>query len=168
MLSLNHPDFSRRSPDMLNTYRCLVLPFLVFTMLSACDVSIKFGHFDEDKNLALAGVDKYRGLYEKQDYKHLYDLGSSALKEAVPEERFTSEVQSAMAQYGQYKSSTLVGSSCFPNEVRLVYDTEYEKAKVRELMSWSVSGSQAELTTYEVLPSQGEFQKQSQVGCPVP
>jgi hypothetical protein len=153
---------------MLKTYCRLVLSLLVFATLSACDVRIKSGNFDEDKALALAGVDNYRGLYEKQDYGHLYDLGSSAFKAAVLKEQFASAVQSAIAEYGKYKSSALVGSSCFPNEVRLVYDTEYERAKVRELMIWSVTGSQAELTAYQVLPSQGEFQKESQVGCPVP
>jgi hypothetical protein len=153
---------------MFKTSRCLVLPFLAFATLSACEVRVKSGHFDEDRILALAGVAKYRGLYEKRDYERLYDLSSSALKAAVPKEQFASAVQSAMAQYGNYKSSALVGSSCFPNEVRLVYDTEYERAKVRELMTWSVTGSQAELTTYQVLPSQGEFHKESQVGCPVP
>lgn len=153
---------------MLKTFRCIVLPFLAFATLSACDVRVKSGRFDEDRTLALAGVDKYRGLYEKRDYERLYNLGSSALKAAVPKEQFASAVQSAIAQYGNYKSSALLGASCFPNEVRLAYDTEYENAKVRELMIWSVSGSQAELTMYQVLPNQDEFHKESQVGCPVP
>lgn len=153
---------------MLKTFRCIVLPFLAFATLSACDVRVKSGRFDEDRNLALAGVDKYRGLYEKRDYERLYNLGSSALKAAVPKEQFASAVQSAIALYGNYKSSALLGASCFPNEVRLAYDTEYENAKVRELMIWSVSGSRAELAMYQVLPSQDEFHKESQVGCPVP
>lgn len=153
---------------MLKTYRYLVLTLLVAALLSACDVHFKFGHFDEDKTEALAGVEKYRTLYESQDYESLYDLGSTALKTAVPKEQFVSAIQSAIAQYGKYKASVLVGSSCFPNEVRLVYDTQYERANVRELMTWSVSGSQAELKAYEVLSSQADFHKESQVGCPVP
>lgn len=153
---------------MLKTNRYLVLTLLVSTLLSACGVHFKSGHFDEDKTEALAGVEKYRALYGNQDYEGLYDLGSPALKTAVPKEQFVSAVQSAMAQYGRYKASVLVGSSCLPNEVRLVYDTRYERANVRELMTWSVPGSQAELKAYEVLSSQADFHKESQVGCPVP
>lgn len=145
----------------------LIVTLLGIAHLSACDVRVKAGHFDEDKARALAGVEEYRILYEKQDYARLYDLGSSAFKATVPKEQFISAVQGAMSQYGRYKSSVLVGPSCFPNEVRLVYDAEYEKAKVRELMSWTVLESQAELMMYQVSPSGDEFDKASQVGCPV-
>lgn len=152
---------------MLTIYRYLVLTLVTSAALSACDVHVKSGHFDEDKAQALVGVQKYRTLYESQDYARLYDLGSSALKAAVPKEQFVTAVQSAMAQYGRYKSSVLIASSCFPNEVRLAYDTQYERARVRELMIWSVPRGEAELMTYQVLPNQDEFQKESQVGCPV-
>lgn len=153
---------------MRKNCRYLVLMLLGAAMLSACDVHFKAGHFNEDKLLALAGVEKFRMLYEKQDYAHLYDLGSPAMKASMPKEQFISVAQTAIAQLGRYKSSVLVGSSCFPNAVRLVYDAEYEKTKVRELMTWSVSDDQAELVAYEVTPDRDEFHKESQVGCPVP
>jgi hypothetical protein len=90
------------------------------------------------------------------------------MKASMPKEQFISAAQAVIAQLGRYKSSVLVGSSCFPNEVRLVYDTEYEKAKVRELMTWSVPDDQAELVAYEVAQDRDEFHSESQVGCPVP
>jgi hypothetical protein len=153
---------------MLKIHRCLVLMLLTVVALSACKARVKFGHFDEDKIQALAGVEKYRTLYQNQDYARLYDLGSSTFKSSVPKKQFVSAVQSEMAQYGKYKSSVLIASSCFPNEVRLVYDTQYESENVMELMTWSVPGSQAELMNYKVLPSQTEFHKELQEGCPVP
>lgn len=152
---------------MRKNYRYLITMLMGVAFLSACDVHFKAGRFDEDKARALDGVEKYRILYEKQDYAHLYELGSPALKAAVPKKQFISAVQGAMNEYGRYRSSVLVGSSCFPNEVRLVYDAEYDKAKVREMMTWSVSDSEAELVMYQVSPSWDEFNKASQVGCPV-
>jgi hypothetical protein len=154
---------------MRKNYRYLVLMLLgTAAMLSACDVHFKSGHFGEDKLRALAGVEKFRIFYEKQDFVRLYDLGSPVMKASMPKEQFISAAQTVIAQLGRYKSSVLVGSSCFPNEVRLVYDTEYEKAKVRELMTWSVPDDEAELGKYEIVPVQDEFHKESQVGCPVP
>jgi hypothetical protein len=50
----------------------------------------------------------------------------------------------------------------------LVYDAEYENAKVREFMVWSVPDSEAELVMYQITPGQSEFDKKSQVGCPNP
>ncbi|MFZ6732250.1 hypothetical protein ACO0LG_10040 [Undibacterium sp. Ji42W] len=154
--------------SMHNIYRYLVLALLGATMLSACDVHVKAGYFDKDKAQALASVDKLRTLYEKQDYARLYDMGSTAMKASVQKEQFATTVQTSLAKYGKYKSSVLIGSSCFPNEVRLVYNTEYENMKVMELMVWSLSNSDAGLVMYQISPGQSEFQKQSQVGCPTP
>ncbi|MFZ6710509.1 hypothetical protein [Undibacterium sp. TC9W] len=148
--------------------RYFVVALLGAATLSACDAHVKAGYFDKDKAQALASVDKFRTLYEKQDYSRLYDMGSPVMKGSVQKEQFLTAVQASFAKYGKYKSSVLVGSSCFPNEVRLVYDAEYENMKVRELMVWSVPNNDAELVMYQISPGQGEFQKESQVGCPTP
>ena len=153
---------------MIKHLRRLFLPLVAFAALSGCDVSFKAGNFDEDKTMALTAVQEYRALHNQEDYSELYDLASPALKAAVSKDDFMSAARGATDQYGKYRSSVLVGSSCLPNEVRLVYDTEFEKAKVRELMTWSVAGSKAELSGYEVLANQAEFHKDRQVGCPVP
>ncbi|UOD31211.1 hypothetical protein INH39_05700 [Massilia violaceinigra] len=136
--------------------------------LSACDVHFKTWNVDEDKAQALVGVKKFRVLYEKHDYAHLYDLGSAAMKASMSKDQFISAARISMAQYGKYESSVLVGSSCFPNEVRLVYDAKYQNANVREHMIWSVSSGPAKLTMYQVGAVQVQFDKASQVGCPVP
>jgi hypothetical protein len=161
--------FGNSTATMRKHYRYLILALLGAAALCACDMHFKAGYFDEDKARALASVEKFRTLYEKHDYTGLYDLGSSAMKASISKDQFISAVQASMAQYGAYKSSALVGASCFPNEVRLVYDTKYEKANVQELMIWAVPGSQAELVMYQVGPGQQDrFDKASQVGCPVP
>lgn len=157
-----------RTTGMYKNYRYRVLALLGAVTLSACNVHFKAGQFDEDKARALASVEKFRTLYEKQDYARLYAIGSPAMKASVSKEQFTTAAQTSLTRFGKYKSSVLVGSSCFPNEVRLVYDAEYESAKVREFMVWSVPDSEAELVMYQITPGQSEFDKKSQVGCPTP
>jgi len=149
-------------------YRYQIFALVCATALSACDVHVKARGFDDDKAHALAGVEKFRAMYATQDYAHLYDLGSSAMKASVSREQFVLSAQASSAQYGEYQTSILVGSSCFPNEVRLIYDAKYQKANVRELMIWSVPDTQAELEMYQISPEQVQFDKEKQVGCPVP
>lgn len=90
----------------------------------------KVGYYDEQKTQALAGVEKFRMLYEKHDYARLYAMGAPAMRSSMSKDQFVSAVQTSITRYGRSKSAILVASSCFPNEVRLVYETEYEKAKV--------------------------------------
>lgn len=136
--------------------------------LPACDAKIKAGTFAEDKAQALTSVEKFRAFYEKQNYDRLYEMGAPAMKAAVSKEQFLQAVQSTNVKYGRYKSSVLVGSSCFPNEVRLVYDAKYEKANVREFMVWSVPESDAQLVMYQIGTGQDDFDKRTQQGCPTP
>ncbi|MDR3428787.1 hypothetical protein [Silvimonas sp.] len=152
---------------MCKHYRYQILLLLCAAALSACDAHVKAGSFDEDKAQALNAVEKFRELYGKHDYTDLYDLGSAAMKASITRDQFISAAQTSMAQYGEYESSVLIASSCFPNEVRLVYDAKYQKANVREFMIWSIPGSQAQLTMYQIKTGQEPFDKASQVGCPV-
>ena len=153
---------------MRKHFRCQIFVLLCTAALSGCGVDIKAGYFGKDKDEALAGVEKFRVLSKKQDYTRLYDLGSAVMKASISKDKFISAAQASMALHGEYESSVLVGSSCFPSEVRLVYDAKYQKANVRELMIWSVPGTQAELTMYQIGAGQDQFDKTSQVGCPVP
>jgi len=151
---------------MHTMHRHVIAMLLGAAMLGACDV--RLGHFDEDKRRALDGVDTFRILREQQEYARLYELTAPTMKAVVPKDQFIVAAQLAMADLGKYKSSVLVLSSCFPQQVRLVYDAEYERATVREFMIWSVPGDRAELARYEVSFKREAFDKAAQVGCPIP
>ncbi|MGK5023315.1 hypothetical protein [Janthinobacterium sp. RB2R34] len=152
---------------MRKTFRYPIFVLLCTAALSGCGDDVKAGYFHKDRDEALAGVEKFRALSKNQDYPSLYNLGSAAMKASISKDQFISAAQASRAQYGEYESSVLVGSSCFPNEVRLVYDAKYQKANVREHMIWSVPGIQVELTMYQIGAGQDQFDKTSQVGCPV-
>lgn len=141
--------------------------FLSAVLLSACDAGVKVGYFDDDKVNALSGGQKFRKLYNEQDFAELYELGAPVMKSAVTREQFVASARLSAAQFGKYKSSKLIASSCFPNEVRLVYQSEYEKAKVTEFMIWSIPNNTAQLVMYQIALGHSEFDKESQVGCPI-
>ena len=145
---------------------CAKIFLLVGIILAGCDANVKVGNFDNDRASALDRVEEFRRLISEQNYAELYELGAPAMKSALTREQFIAALQATTVQFGKYKSSTLVGTSCFPNEVRLLYHSEFEKEKVTERMVWSVPKDKAILVHYQVYLGHEEFKKESQIGCP--
>lgn len=144
-----------------------VLVLLAGAAQSAGQVSFKTGYYDEQRVHALAAVEKFRALYEKHDYARLYAMGAAAMRSSISKEQFVSAAEISTARYGKYKSATLIASSCFPNEVRLIYGTEYEKGTATEFMLWSLWESEPKLVMYQVSPGRPK-RPDRQVGCPTP
>jgi hypothetical protein len=144
--------------------RWLLLSAIV--ALSGCDANVKLGNFAEDRARAISRTQEFRQLYDEKNFVGLYELGGPAMKSAVTQEKFISSAQVSYSQFGKRKSSTLMGSSCFPNEVRLVYQSEFEQGTVTEWMVWQVPKEKALLAMYRIEPGKVEFSKESQVGCP--
>ena len=134
--------------------------------LAGCDAGVKLGSFTKDRTAALSRTQDFRSLSDKQDFNKLYDLGAPALHAAVSKEQFVKSAMAAAAHFGSRKSSTLVASSCFPNEVRLVYHSEFERGVATEWMIWTVPGDAALLAMYKISPGLDPFDKDKQVGCP--
>jgi glutaredoxin-related protein len=143
-----------------------IILLLVGASLVGCEVKLKAGYFDKDRANVLARIEEFRRFNDTQNYAEIYELGAPALKSAFTREQFIAAAQASSVQSGKYKSSTLMATSCFPNEVRLVYHTEFEKGNVTESMIWSVLNDKALLVLYRVSPGYDEVKKESQVGCP--
>ena len=144
--------------------RWLLLSAIV--ALSGCDANVKFGNFEEDRARAISRTQEFRRLYDEKNFVGMYELGGPAMKSAVAQEQFISSAQASYSQFGKHKSSTLMGSSCFPNEVRLVYQSEFEQGTVTEWIIWQLPADKALLVMYRIEPGKAEFRKESQVGCP--
>lgn len=130
-------------------------------------INDKEDQYDKDRASAMFLADDFRLLYNTQSYATLYEIETSAVKGFMTQEQFIRSMQASMAQLGKYKSSTLVASSCFPTEVRLVYHSEYEKGKVTEWMVWSHPQDGSALAFYRITPGYDEIKKKSQSNCPI-
>ena len=134
--------------------------------LVACDVSVKAGYFEKDKASALARAAEFHRLYNAGAYDGIYEMGAPALKNAVTREQFVASAQASAEQLGKQKSSVLAAATCFPNEVRLVYHSEFEKGKVTEWMAWAVPSDKAFLVLYRVSPGYDEVKSDLPAKCP--
>ncbi|MFZ5565850.1 MAG: hypothetical protein ACOY95_02465 [Pseudomonadota bacterium] len=147
-----------------------VLPFafallaISAALLSACDV--KLGYFEKDRAAALSSMEKLHALYNEGKNDQLYDLGSPALQQAITLEQFKASIANTRVQAGRQITSKLIASSCFPNEVRLVYHSQFEAGLFTESVMWAIPGDTARLVMYQISPGHIPTDKQAQKGCP--
>ena len=138
---------------------------LMATVLMGCQTTAPQNTFEKNRAHALMGVADFRALIHAQDYVRLYEMLAPEHKSNITYEQFIEESRSTQMQLGAYRSANLVGSSCFGNEVRLVYRADFENLKATEWMVWSVRNNQVSLNRYQVIPGHAEFKKESQKNC---
>lgn len=146
------------------SYPLLTTLALSSAVLGACDV--KLGHFEKDRAAAMSATEKLHALYNEGKHDQLYELGSAALQQNITLEQFKASIANTRAQAGRQVSSKLVGSSCFPNEVRLVYHAQFEAGQFTESVMWAVPNDAARLVMYQISPGHVPTDKQAQKGCP--
>lgn len=133
-------------------------------LLTACDV--KLGYFEKDRAAALSATEKLHALYNDGKNDQLYDLGSPALQQAITLEQFKASIANTRTQAGKQITSKLIASSCFPNEVRLVYHAQFEAGPFTESVMWAIPGDKARLVMYQISPGHIPTDKTAQKGCP--
>ncbi len=141
-----------------------VVILLAAVVATACDV--KLGYFTDDRAVAISATQRLRELYNEGDYEGIYDLGSPTLQQQVSREQFVAAVTAGKEKSGRVRSSRLVGSSCFPNEVRLVYHSEFDNGKFTESVLWATPKHDAHLIMYHLSPDHVPTDTTAQKGCP--
>lgn len=140
-------------------------PLIVVTLaVVGCDVRV--GRFAEDRAVALTATQNLRDLYNKQEFERIYGLGAPVLRAQITPDAFVAAVASSMHQSGRFVSTNLVASSCFPNEVRLVYHSKFEKGEFTESILWAVPTNNAKLVMYKLSPGHAAADRSLQKNCP--
>lgn len=132
--------------------------------VAGCDVEL--GYFTKDRAAAEAAVAKFRALYARGDYEGIYALGAPELQQAVNLAQFVSGAHATMENLGPLKSTRQAAASCFPNQVRFAYSSEFEKGPATELMTWSVHHGKANLVLYKVSPGRQTISAERATACP--
>jgi hypothetical protein len=142
----------------------LAILVIVSAALVACDV--KLGFFEKDRAAALSATSKLHILYNEQKGDQLYELGSQGMQQSIPRPQFKESLANTRLQAGKQLSSTLVGSSCFPSEVRIVYHSQFESGPFTESILWALPGTTPQLVRYHIASGHAPTDKQAQKGCP--
>jgi hypothetical protein len=112
----------------------LIIGFLGFINI-AC-FSVKPVYFDDDKNVAQRKIEYFHQLYNEGKFKEMYDLLSPQTKNVLSFDNFSIAYKEVRTNFGKVKKSTRIQEGIKVEAsyrvVRLIFETEFEKAVVRE------------------------------------
>ncbi|MFL6658415.1 MAG: hypothetical protein ACJ8GW_10115 [Massilia sp.] len=137
-----------------------------FTALLASGCNVELSYFDKDRAHAEAAVSQLRAAYRAGDYKAIYAMGAPGLKQAVSEAALVAGVSTSAERYGALKYARQATASCFANEVRFIYLSEFEKGPATEMMIWQLHDGQAYLMMYKISPGLVEVTPNAEHACP--
>ena len=124
---------------------------LVLATSPGCDFNFKAGSFEEDKKAALLALDVFHQRLSNAQFEAIYENASDGLR-AQPKEQLVAAMKQTHEQWGKLTSSKVVSSSCFPNEVRLLVEAQFEKGLAGEMIIWRVPDKEAHLEHFEIFP----------------
>jgi hypothetical protein len=128
-----------------------VIVALLLTASLGCRVGLKAGSHQEDKKAALAALDTFHQRLSDAQFEAIYEDASDSLR-AQPKQELLAAMKQTRERWGKFVSSKVVSSSCFPNEVRLVVEAQFEKGLAGEMVIWSVPDKQAHLQHFQMFP----------------
>lgn len=127
--------------------------FIAFTLLfsSGC-VSVTPIYYDDDKKISQQQVEKFHQLYNDENYAEMYKVMSLETRKVLSQESFVKKFEQTRSDLGKVIKSDLVKSDVKPKAttriVELIYETEFENDKTKELFIFSTDGKQAFIEVY--------------------
>lgn len=126
---------------------------------ASCSASVRPIYNDQEQKTAERAVEKFHALFSVEDYRALYNLMDYAMRQGQSEEAVLSAMNQTYEKWGKVQSSKLDRAKVFNgafSEVRLSYNTKYEKGNGIEWFIWKVDGNGASLVQYQNFPAKNE------------
>jgi hypothetical protein len=137
----------------------LIVHISVSIALTSCSLSVRPVYNDQEQALARNAVDQFHDRYNRKDYDGLYAMMAEATQRAQPKEIAVSAMQQTVETWGREQSSSLAVAKVFPGppvQVRMIYNTTYEKGKAQEWFIWTSDGKQSVLLQYQIFPGSAD------------
>ncbi len=128
---------------------------MVIVALASCCVSVRPVYEEKEQKLAQIAVDQFHERYNRRDYDGLYTMMAQATQQAQSKENALTAMQETVERWGKQQSSQMAFAKLFPGppvQVRMIYNTTYEKGNAQERFIWTSDGKQASLLQYQVIP----------------
>ena len=135
--------------------RLLIFVLTVIVTLVSCSVSVRPVYEDQEKALAQIAVEQFHERYNRTDYDGLYAMMAKTTQRAQSKEVAVSAMQETVERWGKEQSSSLAVAKVLPGppvQVRMIYNTTYEKGNAQERFIWTSDGKQSTLIQYQVIP----------------
>lgn len=128
-------------------------------LVSACLFSTKAIYFDKEIVVAEGAALRFHELHNQQNFNAIYELLDKQAHPG-PAENVLSEIRAVYDKVGRSLESRLVEKKAFASpvagntsQVKLAYETKFEKGNWVELFTWNIKdSSHAVLVEYTVQP----------------
>ena len=128
---------------------------MVIVVLASCCVSVRPVYEKTELALAQIAVDQFHERYNRRDYDGLYAMMAQSTQRVQSKENAVTAMQETVERWGKEQSSLMAVAKLFPGppvQVRMIYNTTYEKGNAQERFIWTSDGKQAALIQYQVIP----------------
>lgn len=151
---------------MLTSLR-VVLVVLLSLSLTACSFSAKGIHYDKEQAVAERAVSQFHDLHNQAKFEAIYALMKRPASDTEFRSQMLADIRITFETVGKVKNSKLVEKKVFPSpipeftsQVKLAYDTEFEKGNWTEFFAWNIkNSSEAVLAEYRVDPKSSDSTK---------
>ena len=129
--------------------------YIVIGLTAVASCSIRAVYNDQEQSLAQRGVDQFHDCYNRKDYDALYSLMSQNATNKQSKDVILVEMQTTVEKWGKEVSSSMVLAKVYPGapiQVRMIYNTTYEKGQAQEWFIWATDGKRASLLQYQIFP----------------
>ena len=135
---------------------CLVVALAL--SVTSCSFSTKAIYFEKEQKVAEEATAQFHELHNRQDSDGIYNLLDENLRASA---ETPSQIKASFEQLGRVLETRLVEHKVFnsprpeySSQVKLAYETKFEKGNRTELFAWNIKGSsKALLTEYYVDPT---------------
>jgi hypothetical protein len=132
-----------------------LLVFPIAVAFFSCCVSIKPGYFADDRKAAERAVDQFHARLSDEKYEEIYGQAAEELRRTAQKDELILAMKRTHDQFGGYRSAEQTDAKVImgaPRQVRLVYNTKYEKRDATEEFIWLVNFDDVKLALYKVSP----------------
>ncbi len=119
--------------------------------LSGCRFSGKAHYYAEDKKTALAALSVFHRHLSEGDFDAILENSAGAFAE-IPRDLRVGYLRDVRESFGRVVSSEVKSYSCFPGEVRLMVESQFEKSIVSEMVAWRVDAEKPGLAGFRAWP----------------
>ena len=127
----------------------------IIVALGSCSISVRPVYEDQEQALAQIAVEQFHERYNRRDYDGLYAMMAEATQRVQHKEVAVSAMQETVERWGKEQSSSMAIAKVVPGppvQVRMIYNTAYEKGNAQERFIWTSDGKQSALIQYQVIP----------------
>jgi len=133
---------------------------VVSLTISSCFFSARPIYYDKEQAVAERAVSQFHELHDQGKFEAIYNLMDKPASDVESRAQTLVDIKATFETVGKVKSSKLAEHNVFASpvpgftsQVKLVYDTEFEKGSWTEFFVWNIKNSREPvLAEYHIVP----------------